>query len=109
MICLEVSLNGSVLCTAGNELGSVHAFIEAEIARSEISLRELVYRPPSTGEDLAPKLKAALQRHERPASMHSVYWIDRKQLKVGDEITIRLVDLPVNDPAPNPDATSESI
>jgi hypothetical protein len=41
--------------------------------------------------------------------MHSVYWIDRKQLKVGDEITIRLVDLHVNDPAPNPDATSESI
>ncbi len=109
MICLEVSLNGDVICTAGNERGSVHVHIRQDSVYSEISLHEIVYRPAKTGEDLAPKLRAALQHPERPASGYPVYWIDHKQLKPGDEITVRLVDRPVKPSAANPDAASESI
>ncbi len=103
MICLEVSVNGNVLCTAGTERGLVHVRLHhsalfAEACETVLDLHETVYRPPSTGDDLASKLKAALQHPERPASSNTVYWIDRKKLRPGDEITIKLLDLPA-DPA----------
>src|SRR5262245_39108259 len=100
MNCLEVALNGNVICTAGNEQGSVNIHIMQDswpnLTQAEISLHEITCRPPGTGDDLAPKLRAALQHPERPASTRSVFWIDRKRLKTGDEITIRLIDVPVN-------------
>ncbi len=112
MIRLEVSLNGSVLYAAGNEHRSVHvhvtSFSRLESPFAELNLQDVVHRPPSTGEDLAPKLKAALQHPERPASSYPIYWIDRKRLNAGDEITIKLVEHPDDPPGPDPDAPSNS-
>jgi hypothetical protein len=111
MICLEVSLNGDVICTAGTTQGTVNVDLMrlcyADHSETEITLRETVFRPASKGDDLAPKLRAALQHPERPPSTQSVNWIDRKKLKPGDEITIKLIDLPVNPPTSKPDAAVE--
>ena len=112
MICFEVSLNGEVLCTTGTSQG----FLDFDLRRicmpnwneTELNLRETICRPPSTGDDLAPKIREALQQPERPASTQSVYWIDRKQLKPGDAITIKLVEVPVDHPAPPPPRQANS-
>jgi hypothetical protein len=100
MICFEVSLNGEVLCTTGTSQGVLNLDLMRVCLhnhdRTEIRLQETIYRAPSTGDDLAPKLRAALQQHERPASTQTVHWIDRKSLRPGDKITVRLVDVPVN-------------
>jgi hypothetical protein len=111
MICLEVSLNGDVICTSGVAEGFIHVDLQrlcsTEHSETEITLRETTFRPASIGEDLAPKLRAALQHPERPPSSRLVTWIDRKKLNVGDEITVKIVDRP-EPPAPNPNAPSQS-
>ena len=102
MVCFEVSLNGDVICTAGNEKGSAHVDVMRMPFSSdaEINVRDYMHHPASTGDDLAPKIRSALQHPERPSSVQPVYWIDRKKLKLGDEIRIRLVEVPGS-----PDAT----
>jgi hypothetical protein len=54
--------------------------------------------------DFAPKLRAAM--HERPAD-RQVKWLDQK-IEVGDEITIRLVDVPGNSADAPPAPTTNS-
>jgi hypothetical protein len=113
MICLEVSLNGDVIGSAGVDPGIINLnLMRASLpnwSRTEISLQETACRPASTGEDLAPKLRAALQHPERPPSTQTVYWIDRQQLKAGDEITIKLIEVPdVNPPDQPPDVPKDS-
>src|SRR5260370_42139844 len=111
MIFLDLSLNGDVICTSGIAQGLIHVdlmrFCSAEHSGTEITLRETTFRPASTGDDLAPKLRAALQHPERPPSTRHVNWIDRKKLRVGDEITIKLIEVPVNPPGPTADPPSE--
>lgn len=112
MVCFEVSHNGVVICTVGNEQGSVDINVMktsfSKSSDAEINLCEYVHRPASTGDDLAPILRAALQHPERPMSMQPVYWIDRKKLKAGDEITIRLIEVPADPSATIPNEPSGS-
>ncbi len=73
-----------------------------DVSETEMTLCETVMGPPSTGADLAPKLRAALQYPERPAWSQPIYWIDHKKLKPGDEVTIKLIDLPDSSLVPAP-------
>jgi hypothetical protein len=106
MICFEVSLNGEMLCTAGVLDGSLHASLWRFTDRG---IRLHVDGTESCDvSDVAPKLREAF-RHRR------LEWIAR-QMKLGDEITVRIVDRPECDPpkvdlnpnVPNPDGPSDS-
>lgn len=112
MVRLEVSLNGEVIATARSDQGVVHVDLEGgssqKLWHTQINLRETKFRPASTGDDLAPKLRAALQYPERPPSVEWISSVVHQKLKLGDEITIRLIDVPEQPPSASADTLPHS-
>jgi hypothetical protein len=95
MICFEVTLNGKVVCTAGMADGILHWNLTSFGGNDGIRIDVGGTTSFERG-DLAPKLQAALQRPEPSTAVHPV-WLDER-VKLGDEITVRIVDLPESDP-----------
>jgi hypothetical protein len=84
MICLEILINGSPLCTAGLGVpGSVKAFIAWILRHSQ---EDLSGTPGTSDESLGIEVSGNIWQPEE-----LVRW-PHAQLKVGDEITIRLVE-----------------
>jgi len=114
---LEIILNGQTICTAGAPhtiVGvTLHRLSPADEQAAWIIATGAIIPPPRTSNDLAPKLRAALQHPEPQPPMRHAILLNR-DLKIGDEITIRLIEQspdfqnPVNPPTPIPDPTSES-
>jgi hypothetical protein len=98
MICLEVLLNGEVISTGGDEQGMVAFGIITgrgqDIARIYMDGARVI--ADADNSDLAPKLRAALQYPERP-QMQSMRWLN-KAIRLGDEITVRIVHRDECDP-----------
>lgn len=100
MVCLEISLNGNVICTAGLEEGQVSAHIlspeGAHRSEGRLFVHGATSRPPAfAGPDVAPVLLEAMQRSFK---ISSVLWLEGQLVKVGDELTIRVVDRADSDP-----------
>jgi hypothetical protein len=97
MICLEVLLNGEVICAAGDESGSVSLGLFTDRNNDSAKIHIHGARIDATkNDDLAPKIRAALQ-HPEPARIESLSWLDRTVM-LGDEITIRIVERDKCDP-----------
>lgn len=62
LICFEVSLNGEVACTAGLPNSLLHLYLNSFGDSNGISIDVGATTLVDKNEDLAPKLRAALQR-----------------------------------------------
>lgn len=100
MLCLEVSLNGKVIATAGADSGVVSAGLSTynilDRKDCKLTVHGITDRPPAfAGSDVAPHLQAAMRQSQ---TSYSVAWIEGQDMNVGDELTIRVVDKPDCDP-----------
>jgi len=78
MICFDISLNGERLCIAGKK--------EATVLTSMLHL----LKDKEFGEEVALEVGGMYERASGTAAHPK--WIDHLPLKVGDEITIRIVE-----------------
>lgn len=85
MVCVEVLVNGRPACTADSYLNYV--MLEVHSPPSHLLHNLQVSGFADETADLAPKLRAALQKPMRK----QIDFLNRK-IQPGDEITIRVVD-----------------
>jgi hypothetical protein len=91
MVRVEVLVNGEPACMPDGYLTFLNLLVHSGRYTghsNHLTVTGFVDEPS----DLAPKLRAAMR--ERPADQQ-VTWLERT-IEAGDEITIRLVDVPVN-------------
>jgi hypothetical protein len=80
MIAFEVRLNGQRLCTAGH---------------ADISVLSALINYLSRPQDLLLTVRASTKGTQSPSQ--NLTWLDHSRLSVGDEISIKLVDVPTCD------------
>ena len=89
MIAFEVSLNGKRVCVAGSEdLGVLSAHVTA---CGKLGKKTAPFRPDETSDEIHYSVGGLTSRPKPLADVH-VRWKSDGQLKVGDVVTVRVVE-----------------
>jgi hypothetical protein len=80
MIAFEVRLNGQRLCTAGH---------------ADIAVQSAIINYLSRPQDLLLTVKASTKGMQSPSQ--NLTWLNNSRLSVGDEVSIKIVDVPTCD------------
>jgi hypothetical protein len=94
MLALQVLVNGEVICTAGDEHPGVlwadlmlHLHLPDGPCATQMSVKAIIRIPqPPFGSRLRPFAEIERSQH--------VDWVPLLPLRVGDEVTFRVVDVP---------------
>jgi len=89
MIAFEVSLNGKRVCVAGAEdLGVLSAHVTA---LGKLGKRTVPYRPDETSGEIHYSIGGLTSRPKPLADVH-LRWQSDRQLKVGDVVSVRVIE-----------------